>query len=502
MYGSDKAPLATAAAALIAAVEALAGPSAWAGPGGEEIARLLAALTEETGALPPLSEAAFQNLIESLLAAETWRPQGPADPRLAILGVLEARLLHADRLILAGLEEGLWPPAAPVDPFLSRPMRAELGLPSPDRRIGLSAHDFAQLAAAREVYLVDRAKREGAPAVASRWLWRLETLCKGAGKTVPTRPEVLVWARALDAPIPEPPASLQTAARPAPTPPVAVRPREMAVTRIEEWIRDPYAAYARHILKLKALDRPGRPFDARDRGNAIHAALEAFADTHPDEVPDGVEEALAGMILKALKDQGQGEADQAREAPRARRAAGWLAEEERKRRQGARLLVEQQGRLDVGPPERPFTVTAKADRLEVRESGVTIVDFKTGAPPSDKEVRTGLAPQLTLTGAIVAGGGFKGVGPSPAAALEYVRVKGGREPGDWKAVKPGDAGTARDLCAEALEGLIARAALFDRQETAYISRLKVKFLTGAGDYDHLARFWEWGVVGEAESEES
>ena len=34
---------------------------------------------------------------------------GAAHPRLCILGAIEARLVRADRLILAGLEEGVWP---------------------------------------------------------------------------------------------------------------------------------------------------------------------------------------------------------------------------------------------------------------------------------------------------------------------------------------------------------------------------------------------------------
>src|SRR5260370_37410106 len=55
-------------------------------------------------------------------------------------------------------------------------MRHELGLDLPERRIGLSAHDFAQLLGHDEVILTHAAKVGGAPAVASRFLHRLEAV--------------------------------------------------------------------------------------------------------------------------------------------------------------------------------------------------------------------------------------------------------------------------------------------------------------------------------------
>src|SRR5262249_23494331 len=126
------------------------------------------------------------------------------DPRIAILGPLEARLQRRDLVILGGLNDGVWPAPPREDPFLSRAMRHELGLPSPDARLGLAAHDFAQLANAKEAVLTRWLKREGAPTIASRWVWRLETLLRGADgahliEPAPTR-DVRAWAKALDRP--------------------------------------------------------------------------------------------------------------------------------------------------------------------------------------------------------------------------------------------------------------------------------------------------------------
>src|SRR5262249_6424969 len=153
---------------------------------------------------------------------ETVRSGGATHPRLRILGAIEARLVRADRLVVAGLEGGVWPRGAPLDPFLSRPMRERLGLPPPERRGGVAAADFGPAGFASHVILLHADRREGAPSVKSRWLWRLETLARGAGVEIPGKPEALAWARGLDAP-----ADYAPARRPAPCPPLADRPVEL-----------------------------------------------------------------------------------------------------------------------------------------------------------------------------------------------------------------------------------------------------------------------------------
>ena len=493
-------PPAQAARALAQALESLAaGPRGglsglWVGAAGEALARLLSALIRESGALPLVTREAFARLLGELLAAETLRPGGASHPRLRILGVLEARLLRADRIILAGLEEGVWPQGAPIDPFLSRPMRNALGLPPPERRIGLSAHDFAQAACAPEVVLIQTLRRGGAPTVASRWLWRLEVLAKGAGLELPGRPDLAEWVRRLDGPLADPPPALRPAPRPAPTPPVVARPRRLGVTAVEQWLRDPYGLYARHILRLRPLEPPDEEIDARARGKAIHKAFERFALTYPDDLPDAAETVFAELLRSCLREAGMAEARMARESALAANAAGWAIAFEQRRRPGARLLVEQKGELTLAAPGGPFILTANADRLEVRGRVADVLDFKTGPPPSKKQVGSHLAPQLTLTAAILAGGGFPDLGPVSAGELVYVRVSGGRVPGVEARCDDGDAGDLADEVLARLYGLVAR---FDQETTPYKAWTLPQFINRyGGDYDHLSRLWEWHVLGE------
>ncbi|HYD44943.1 MAG TPA: double-strand break repair protein AddB, partial [Phenylobacterium sp.] len=193
-YAGGTATAAEAARALAETLEALAADAdgavgdLWAGPGGSAASALISALVHEGQGLPEVTPLAFAELFERLVERQALHPAVATHPRLRILGALEARMVQADRLVLGGLEEGVWPRPGAADPFLSRPMREALGLPSPERRLGLSAHDFAQAASAPEVVLLQSERREGAPAVPSRWLWRLSTLARGAKVELPSRP--------------------------------------------------------------------------------------------------------------------------------------------------------------------------------------------------------------------------------------------------------------------------------------------------------------------------
>ena len=215
----------------------------------------------------------YAELFHAALSGQPVR-NPPDQARVRILGTLESRLQHADRVVLGGLAEGVWPPETRTDPWLSRPMRQQLGLDLPERRIGLSAHDFAQALGANEVILSRAAKVAGAPTVTSRFVQRLaavagDTLWKSA---LARGEKYIAYARMLD----EPDKS-ERIKMPAPTPPLAARPKQLSVTDIENWLRDPYTIYAKHVLRLFPLDDIDTPPGAADRGTIIHGAVGDFA---------------------------------------------------------------------------------------------------------------------------------------------------------------------------------------------------------------------------------
>ncbi|WP_396594423.1 double-strand break repair protein AddB [Brevundimonas sp. R86498] len=501
---TPEAPLDVAARALTTLIESLAGLEVWSGPDGEAAAALLSQLIEGGASLGAVSREDFAELVRTLLQAETVRTGGATHPTLRILGAIEARLVRADRMILAGLEEGVWPQGAPIDPFLSRPMRQTLGLPPPERRVGQTAQDFVQAACAPEAILIHSDRRGGQPAVRSRWLWRLEMLTRGAhdpDNDAPVeidRPSAaLAAARALDAPRP---GEGGLAPRPAPRPPVARRPRRLPVTGVERWVRDPYAVYARYVLNLKSMDRPDQSAEALLRGQAIHRAVERLTLSWPDVLPDDCEDQIADLLHEELTRHGFEDAAMARERPLARNAARWLAGFElRRRARGIVIRVEEEVALTFDAPAGPFTLTAKADRIELSATGAAILDFKTGTVPSAKQVKSHFAPQLTLTGAILAEAGLSDTGPVEPEELTYVRVVGRKVAGEQAVRASGP--EAADLSRAALAGLKARIARFDLPTTPYPSWVAPQFMGNfGGNYDHLARVWEWHVAGAEEPE--
>ncbi|MDB5471729.1 MAG: addB [Caulobacter sp.] len=499
-FASGTADVGEAAAGLTAGLEAVCAGAEllWAGPEGECLARLLSGLIAQGSLLPRVSRQGFVTLMQRMIAEETVRGGEAAHARLSIMGTLESRMTRADRLVLAGLEEGVWPRGAPIDPFLSRTMRRTLGLPSPERRVGLSAHDFAQAACAPEVVLVSSARREGAPATESRWLWRLRTLAKGAGRALPGRPELNGWAKSLDAGVGYAPIK-----RPAPIPPVADRPTDLFVTRIETLVRDPYAVWARDILKLFPLERPDQLVESMARGTAIHAAFEALSRAWPLPDPEGFFEK---QYLDELTEAGLTTAALARETVLARETARWVADFERRRRADGRSVhVEVKGTMDFHVNGVPHSLSAKSDRIEITPDGVGhILDYKTGSSPSAKQIDTGFSPQLTLTAAILEAGGFaESIGGLKGTwgDLTYVKVTGRDPPGVEETRKyAGDDSEQAGMLA--FEGALKLLAAYQNPKQGYPSRTAPQFVkTFAGDYDHLARVFEWSTGAEGEEVE-
>jgi ATP-dependent helicase/nuclease subunit B len=274
----------------------------------------------------------------------------------------------------------------------------------------------------------------------------------------------------------------------------------MSVTRVEEWVRDPYATYARFVLKLDAMARPDERIDARLRGTAIHAALEAFATAWPTLDRASASQTFIDLYLAELRAGGMPEPALARETALARNAADWACRFETERRAGgAHVLIEQRGEWAIDAPRAPFVLSARADRLEVRGGGLSVIDFKTGGAPSKKQVETGFSPQLSLTAAIAERGGFPDLGKLRPEELLYVSVTGRRPPAKEED-RSGDAGAAA-TAALAWEGLERKIGQYEDPERGYGSRTAPQFAQRSiSDYDHLARVREWSVAGEEEAE--
>lgn len=452
-----------------------------------------------SGLMVPLSD--YAEVFQTAFGDRAVRRRDKPGARLQIYGPLESRLMQADRIIVSGLIEGVWPPAPRIDPWLSRPMRHELGLDLPERRIGLSAHDFAQLLGGGEVILTHSAKAGGAPAVASRFLHRLEAVAGDElWKTAIRAGEKYVqFASALDQP-----SEVTPIKQPEPRPPRATRPLKMSVTAIEDWLRDPYTIYAKHILRLDALDPVDMPLSAADRGSAIHDALGEFTETFAAHLPDDPARVLRAIGEKYFAPLMERPEARALWWPRFQRIAHWFGEWETARRGAIEAITaETRGEISIKlDNERSFRLSARADRIERRQgSGYAILDYKTGQPPTGKQVRMGLSPQLTLEAAILREGGFPDIDAGASVSqLVYVRLSGNNPPGEERILelkyKQGDEPQPPDTAAaETRTKLEALIRAFEDENQPYTSLNLPMWTNRYGAYDDLARIKEWSAAG-------
>jgi ATP-dependent helicase/nuclease subunit B len=442
----------------------------------------------------------WPKILAALIGPEVVKPAPGTERRIAIWGALEARLQSVDTLVIGGLNEGSWPRRAEADRFMSRMMKSGLSLEPPERRIGQAAHDLVMAMGTPQVILTRSARAGEAPAVASRWLQRLLTFSgpAAAEKMRARGGELLAWTRTLD----DGP-DVAFAARPRPTPPLDVRPKHFSVTQIETLRRDPYAIYARLVLKLSALDPLLRDPGAAERGTLFHEILNRFAasDVDPRDVS-----ATDILLAKARECFAEGALPQDVAAvwwPRFEMLATAIIDWEIGRGDSVvrRAPELRASKLPVGASG--VTLSGYADRIDLLPAGMAdILDYKTGSTPSKGQAHTLLAPQLALEGALLSRGAFGDLGELEPADLAYIRLKPNGEVDPESILKHGSSlRSAKELSEDAWSRLEKLLIHYQDPASGYLSRA-LPFREGEtdGEYDHLARVLEWSAGGDGPAE--
>ncbi|OWU85967.1 helicase [Oceanicola sp. 22II-s10i] len=457
----------------------------WTGPAGRSARDTVAGLEREAGHGGPLNAMDYDALFSTVLTGAEVRERDTGHANVLIWGTLEARVQGADLVILGGLNEGSWPELPPPDPWMNREMRHKAGLLLPDRKIGLSAHDFQQAAAAREVWLTRAVRSQDAETVPSRWISRLTNLLaglpgEGQAALAGMKSRGAAWiarAQAL-----ETVARIDPAPRPAPCPPPGARPTEMSVTEIERLIRDPYAVYARRVLRLRKLDPLMRMPDALLRGTVLHKVLEIFIRDHGRDLRADSLLATAREVLDTLVPWA--EARFLWHARLARVATPFLADEAVRQGIARPVAFERDGTAQI--PSLGFTLRGKADRIDIDGSGnAYLYDYKTGRLKSEAE-QIQFDRQLLLSAAMVERGAFEGIMPKRVAGAVYIGLgsKPGEMPAPLDAVPPG----------KAWEDLTELIRLYHGETQGFTARRAMFNTSDVSDYDQLARFGEWDVT--------
>jgi ATP-dependent helicase/nuclease subunit B len=488
----QRATLADWSAALRQVLEGLSSGGAagtgtiWDQAAGRQCLHLLQSISDSAESDLVLDTLQYQSLISGFLAEGQVRDRDRGDPRVLIWGTLEARVQTADLVILAGLNEGVWPAAPDPDPWLNRQLRARLGLTPPERQTGLAAHDFQLGAAAAEVWLSRSLRSDDAPTVASRWVNRLTGLLSGL--TAGEGPAALAGMRARGAawlrraalldrgpPVPR-------ATRPAPVLPLGRHPNRLSVSQIKVLVRNPYAIYARQVLRLSALPPLWNDNDPRLRGTILHKVMELFLQFPLPSDPRQAVDRLLALAAEQLEADCPWPLTRRIWLGQLRRAAQRIVEDEvRRRLLGQPGWLEAPGKAPL--PDLGLRLTFKADRIDrADDGGLLIYDYKTGQTPSVKQQVAGLDRQLLIEAALAERGHFRDVPPGTVVGGGYIGL--GSDEGT--ALPLGKIGTL-----QAWEDLLAILGRMAAGTHRYTARRMMEKTTQPDDYDHLSRFGEW-----------
>ena len=492
--------LATLARMTVTCLEALGRDSEgslaalYGGDAGQAMAGFLRSLVATAAGLAvPAGD--WPDLFDALIAGEIVKPTMAGDNRVAIWGALEARLQSVDTLVIGGLNEGSWPRRAVPDRFMSRTMKAGLDLDPPERRIGQSAHDFLMSVGGAEVVLTRAARAGNAPAMPSRWLQRLEAFAgpQIAGPARARGDRILAWARSLDA-APKTP----FVPRPEPKPPLDKRPDHFSVTEIETLRRDPYAIYARRILRLEPIDPLLRDPDAAERGTLFHAILHRFTASGIDPRDPGAATSLEAIGRECFAAEALPPDVEAVWWPRFTAMVPQLiAWEQRRPESLKRRLSEVRAEKEkVGATN--VTLSGYADRIDVLAGGMAdILDYKTGSYPSKRQAHMLVSPQLALEAALLERGAFKDVGTATPSDLVYVRLKANGDVDEESVlIFNREIKSAEQLAQDAWRRLEELLTHYRDPNAGYKSRaLPFREADFSGTYDHLARVHEWSSGG-------
>ncbi len=491
VISKPKAPLSDILKSHINLAEKLSSPSSlpqdsilWQNEEGETGASFLAELLSKIDILGEIETHQYLDFFEAIIQSMVVRSKKNHHPRIKILGPMEARLNHFDRIILGGFNDGIWPTIPSADPWMSRPMKKDFGFEQPEKQIGVLALDFANLLGSQNIYITRAQNNSGTPTIKSRWQMRFETVLQALNinTKIITENSYTNLAEQLDTP-----QNFIKIEAPAPKPPVKARPRKLSASAFEKLLRDPYSVFAEYILKLKPLNDLDKDVDISDFGNIVHKILEDFGSIYPNSYPNNAKQILLDIGKRTFEQNDLNQEKLSFWWPKFNQMIDWIVNNEYEyRQQIKRSHSEIWGRIFIDNiPAGPFEIYTKADRIdETIDNQINIIDYKTGHARKLSEIKTGYAPQLPIEGLIASEGGFDNIKKAKIKTLMYWKL------GDKIISLDND---IEEILHNTKQHISEIINLFDFETTGYLSRPNPKNVPEYSDYEHLARVKEWSI---------
>lgn len=449
----------------------------WQTDTGKELFQLLTDLLEKSQQIGMIEPATYPAILKLLMQQVSIRPKYGMHPRLDILGPIEARFHHPDVCIIGGLNDGVFPPFPEVGPWLNRPMRQQLALPQPEEKITELAMDFAHNFCAKKVYLTRALKIDGAQAVPSRFLEKLKVVAEINHLSIPEYQAHL--SALIDTPL-----TFDEIKRPTPCPPIEVRPKRLSVTQIETWRRNPYAIYAKYILKLFPL---GNTNKNALFGTLIHEVIQEFLSKNPNSTDKS-------LLIKIAKEKFEKSNLQPMEKIliniKFSAIADFIIEQQKCDISTIKKsLYEEKITYTFDVNDTPFELYGQADRIDsLKDKTIRIIDYKTYTPPSANEVKAGYAPQLVLEALILSH-----TQKEPVSTLSYWYLSNKKE-GSCVCPIINSVSEMQEIIEKTKQGLIQMITAFQSEQTPYEVCPIPSQAPLFNDYAHLARMQEWAFT--------
>ncbi|AGA65355.1 ATP-dependent nuclease subunit B [Liberibacter crescens BT-1] len=463
----------------------------WSGTEGELLASFFTDIIETDGHIEA-NGPEWIEIVAALMAGKTVRPKPLRYPRIFLFGTIESRLLDVDTLILGGLNEGIWPSQPPKNPFLSRMMKADIGLEPPEKRIGQAAHDFEMANGTNYLIYTRSLQKESVPTIASRWLQRLLAL-GGKNFTANLKERgnrYLEWAHLLDVTEKQLPAK-----RPSPYPLLQIQPKIYSFSEIKKLIHDPYSIYAKKILKLDPMPQLQDEPSLKERGSLFHKIISEFIQDRYNKNTLEFIQAMDYTIESFFEKEKLPPHIELIWKHHFRKIAySFLVYEENQQPYISQVFSEIHASMDI--PSIGITLTGFADRIDILKSGFArIIDYKSGNNPSKNDAKNLIDPQLALEAAALREGAFSLVGCQTPQDLFYIRLKPDFQRDsivNTDSNKNDATLFIEELSKKALEQLIQFIKLLQNGEKPFISCLRPsKKYNFIDEYHHLARVAEW-----------
>jgi ATP-dependent helicase/nuclease subunit B len=430
----------------------------------------------------------YEYILNFLISERSYSDDYSLYPAVNITSVQEAQLINYDLVIIANLNDGANPMNTPPDPWMSRKMRIDLGLPPRETEIGKSYFNLIQLVAQKKVLLTRSRNVDGTPSIKSRFLQRLETMlhCNGLGLATN---EAIVrgfqkyhsFEYNLENNIYK--------VRPQPKPPVNLRPRNLSATNIDLLNLNPYDIYVKKILALKKTNPLEKENIHARVGIILHSIFERYSRDYEKYRRSG-SGALALLVKDTLdhsfaNDQLLTELyyDRVLETTRY-----FIELDERSRKENYSITLEDWNECDLGAGKN-FFLSARIDRMEKLNNSMRIIDYKTGTAPSKTDIICGWRLQLPVEALILS----KSRPGIDIESLQYWLVKQKNckvtEINDGEKMR----GTnniilIRELVKKTEEFVMKLVDLFDNEFTGYTATNRNSHYS---DFNHLSRLEEW-----------